>query len=621
MKAGRTMRTVRHLSAEQLYCRVWSRGRWAIAEKFPMLFHRWIEKTARELPDPEFHDPLRQAAKHVLHLQNCVYGAHLAEIAEGRFRFLGRTMDFGGIDRIAWRAEMGEGNNRLWRMTLSYLGWTVPLLARGDASDVAMIRRAIDSLMAQNHWDVPGVFRDVWHPYSASHRLINLLTGHALLRAAGGCHSDDLAALLEHAKICAAFVLSNLERDLQFNHLLKNYVALWMYRAAIGQYTPRLEFLDRAIRQTLDQVVLSDGGHAERSPMYHALCLVDLRTLLAASSLADAPWLEAAISAMQSALGVMSHPDGDIGLFNDSWLGEAPSAIELAPLPVEGRVDLPETGYVRLSGQNDAVIFDCGPCGPDSNPGHAHADFLSVELSVARKRFLVDPGVPTYSQGPTRDDCRSASRHNGPHVTDAEPIEFWGSFRVGRRGSALPLEDPALGRVAPLWAAGYQNGFRAVGADVARWVGLWPGCALLIVDVWRGIKSVRAGIRFLVPETWSVSPSGAFAAGGVHVSLDVLLGKGPQIESAEWWPKFGESQSAHSLFIHPAPDRDGSVAATLWTWGERAPAAIIEACGIARTLFAHCHGDCHENHRLRTRIRWRDSGSLHVAQGRNGGRH
>ena len=92
--------------------------------------------------------------------------------------------DFGGIDRIAWRAEMGEGNNRLWRMTLSYLGWTVPLLARGDASDVAMIRRAIDSLMAQNQWDVPGVFRDVWHPYSASHRLINLLTGHALLRAA-----------------------------------------------------------------------------------------------------------------------------------------------------------------------------------------------------------------------------------------------------------------------------------------------------------------------------------------------------------------------------------------------------------------------------------------------------
>ncbi|WP_024512546.1 heparinase II/III family protein [Bradyrhizobium sp. ARR65] len=584
------LRTVRHLGAEQLYCRAWSRGQWAIAEKCPSLFHRWIERTARDLPDPEFRDPLRHVAKHVLHLQNCVHGAHLAEIAEGRFEFLGRTMDFGGIDRIAWRVEMGEGNNRLWRMTLSYLGWTVPLLARGTASDVAMIHRTIESLVAQNQWNVPGVFRDVWHPYSASHRLINLIAGYALLRAAGGSHSDDLAALLKHAKFCAAFVLRNLEHDLRFNHLLKNYVALSIYRAALGQNTPRLGFLDRAIRQTLDQVVLSDGGHAERSPMYHALCLVDLQTLLAANSLSHTPWLEATISAMQSALGVMCHPDGDIGLFNDSWLGEAPSATELAPPPADGRIALPETGYIRLSRQNDAVIFDCGPCGPDSNPGHAHADFLSVELSVASKRFIVDPGVPTYSQGPARDDCRSASRHNGPHVIGAEPIEFWSSFRVGRRGSALPLEDPTLGRIAPLWAAGYQNGFRRLGTDVARWVGLWPGCALLIVDVWRGLESARAGVRFLVPGTWSVSPSRTFAAGGLQVSLDVLLGKGPHIESARWWPKFGESHSAHSIFIHPLPDRDGSVAATLWSWGEEAPAGIVEARSIARTLLAHCPG-------------------------------
>jgi hypothetical protein len=590
MKPGRIIRTVRHLSAEQLYYRVWSRGQWAMAGKFPTLFHRWVNKTARELPDPEFRDPLLHAAKHVLHMQNCLYGAHLAEIAEGRFRFLGRTMDFGGIDRIAWRIEMGEGNNRLWRMTLSYLGWTVPFLAGGAASDVAMIRRTIDSLVAQNQWAVPGVFRDIWHPYSASHRLINLLAGYALLRAAGGRQSDDLEALLEHAKLCAAFVLCNLERDLQFNHLLKNYVALSMYRAALAKNTPRLEFLDRAIRQTLDQVVLSDGGHAERSPMYHALCLVDLRTLKAASSPADAPWLEAAISAMQSALGVMCHPDGDIGLFNDSWIGEAPSAIELAPPPADGRLALPETGYIRLSGQNDAAIFDCGPCGPESNPGHAHADFLSVELSVAGKRFLVDLGVPTYSQGSARDDCRSSSRHNGPHVIDTEPIEFWGSFRVGRRGSARPLEDPTLEGIAPLWAAGYQNGFRPAGADVARWVGLWPGCALLIVDVWRGVECARAGVRFLVPGTWSALPSSAFAADGVEVSLGVLLGKAPHIESAKWWPKFGEAQSAHSVFIHPSPDCDGSVAATLWTWGERAPARLAEACAIARTLLAHCRG-------------------------------
>lgn len=590
MKPGRAIRTVRHLSAEQLYCRLRSRGQWAIAGKCPTLFHKWIERTARELPDPELLDPLLDAARHVLHLQNCVHGAHLAGIAEGRFRFLGRNIDFGAIDRIAWRVEMGEGNNRLWRMTLSYLGWTVPILARGAADDIAIIRRAVDSLVAQNQWNVPGVFRDVWHPYSASHRLINLLAGCALLRAANECHSDDVAALLEQAKFCAAFVLCNLERDLQFNHLLKNYVALAIYRAALRQRAPRLEFLDLAIRRTLKQVILSDGGHAERSPMYHALCLVDLQTLKAANSPAETPWLETAISAMQSALGVMSHPDGDIGLFNDSWFGEAPSAIELAPPPADGRVALPETGYVRLAGQDDAVIFDCGACGPASNPGHAHADFLSVELSIARKRFLVDPGVPTYSQGPARDHCRSASRHNGPHVVDAEPIEFWGSFRVGRRGAAVPLEDPTLGGVAPLWAAGYQNGFSPVGTNVARWIGLWPRSALLIVDVWRGVEASRAGVRFLVPGVWSASSSSAFAADGILTTLDVLVGKEPHVESAMWWPRFGVAQSAHGVFVRPSRDGDGLVAATLWTWGPRAPARTAEARAVAGTLLAHCKG-------------------------------
>ncbi len=76
----------------------------------------------------------------------------------------------------------------------------------------------------------------------------------------------------------------------------------------------------------------------------------------------------------------------------------------------------------------------------------------------------------------------------------------------------------------------------------------------------------------------------------MQVSLDVLVGKGPHIETAKWWPKFGEPQSAHSIFVRPVPDGDGSVSATLWTWGERVPARIVEACGIARTLLAHCRG-------------------------------
>src|SRR5581483_9905432 len=118
-----------------------------------------------------------------------------------------------------------------------------------------------------------------------------------------------------------------------------------------------------------------------------------------------------------------------------------------------GQHVLPETGYVRLGDDRDVLIFDCGPCGLDLQPGHAHADFLSAELSIGGQRFLVDPGTPTYTESELRDRCRSAAAHNGPHVRFAEPLEFWRSFRIGRRGAAGRLSGQGLD-VAPLTCAG-----------------------------------------------------------------------------------------------------------------------------------------------------------------------
>ena len=236
--------------------------------------------------------------------------------------------------------------------------------------------------------------RDVWNPYAASHRLINLLSWMALRRRPD-------AALNAHARLCAALVLADLERDLGFNHLLKNFVALAMYGIPLDP---------RQVARIVGDCVLADGGHAERSPMYHVLGLLDLRVLRELGyDVADATLR------MERALSVMSHPDGDIALFNDSWIGGAPRAADVAPIFHDMR-DLPDTGYVKLASGGDAVIFDCGAAGPDRNPAHAHADFLSIELSVGGKRVIVDPGVATYTAGPERQECRSAAAHNGPVV-------------------------------------------------------------------------------------------------------------------------------------------------------------------------------------------------------------
>jgi len=575
MSIGRFWRTARHLNADQWRYRLHRRGRHVLARLAPARWAKRLEKLTRATP---MADPARPAlnavANQVLGHQIAVHGTGLAAIAAGRFTFLGDTVDFGGIKNVDWRRAVGGDNDLLWRLNLGYMGYAVPWLASGKPADRARVAHLVQSLETQNPWDAPGVFRDIWNPYTASHRLINLLAGLNLHgRAGGDMDATDLDRIRAHCQRCAAYIADNPERDLKYNHLMKNYVALAVYCAGLDAMPARWADLPRVAMRSVCQNFLADGGHAERSPMYHLLGLRDLHLLRASTIIggADAGTLDDYARRAADALSLLSHPDGDIALFNDAWLGEAPSANVTAPtLPSSGRHDLTDMGYVRLEGGDSVAIFDVGPCGPDDNPAHAHADFLSTELSVGGTRFLVDPGTAAYAPGPARDLCRSASQHNGPHVVDAEPIEFWQSFRVGRRGRAEVIAELDLD--APLGAAGRQDGYAHLGIEARRCLGLWPGRGLLIADLWLGRAAVqRAVSRFLVPGDWRVKDgeTTAFARGDWTVTASVLVGSAGAVQPAEWWPRFAEAEPAHALSLAAAPldAEDMFGLAVLFHWG------------------------------------------------------
>ena len=76
--------------------------------------------------------------------------------------------------------------------------------------------------------------------------------------------------------------------------------------------------------------------------------------------IAAASWLPAEeklgplIVRARAALSGMLHPDGEIGLFNDAWIGEAPLPDQLEARPAaDGQIVLAETGYGRLAGGGD----------------------------------------------------------------------------------------------------------------------------------------------------------------------------------------------------------------------------------------------------------------------------
>ena len=559
--------------------------------KMPKRAWRALERAAQRLPPIDHrHARLAPLAGHILQWQQAVHGAYVHGIAEGRFTLLGRTVDFGSLDALAWRRDLGEGNNALWRMTLSYCGYVPPLLASGDGRALLIAAALVRSLERQNSFAAPGVFRDVWNPYSASHRLINLLVGLHWLERTVEARPDAAAraVLLRHVRLCAAFVAGNLERDLRYNHLLKDYIALAVYSCAAGALPAAWRFLNSALPASVESQLLGDGGHAERSPMYHALAIVDLMVLADAGTLdqAASKRIAGCLAQMRRALAAMTHPDGDIALFNDSWLGEGPAARLLAEGDADGTLVLANTGYVQLRDGAEAAIFDCGACGPDDNPAHAHADYLATELSVAGRRFLVDFGVPTYSSGPLRDAARSAASHNGPRFGGVEPLEYWLSFRVGRRGRAYRIAhlDCSLG--TSLWCAGWQDGYARIGATVARCLALYAGAGLLIVDAWRGGGVHEAVADFLISDAWHADGSPRFESiDGSVVVIEAMAGSLAAPVSAQHWPRFGEARAASRLRVSPERDAGGSWSAIWIGWGGSHP-TLATATAVRRALLA-----------------------------------
>ncbi len=211
-------------------------------------------------------------------------------------------------------------------------------------------------------------------------------------------------------------------------------------------YTRGLDIIERELREQ----VLPDGGHFERSTMYHAAAVEDLLDLInlmrAYGRRIPAKW-ETTLAQMQRWLCAMCHPDGDISFFNDAAFGVAPMPADLegyaaqlglsvAQNSTEPLVTLEASGYVRVVAGPACLICDCAPVGPDHLPGHAHADTLSFEMSIGKQRVFVNSGTSQYGTDEERQRQRGTAAHNTVVIDGENSSEVWAGFRVARRAHA-----------------------------------------------------------------------------------------------------------------------------------------------------------------------------------------
>jgi len=163
---------------------------------------------------------------------------------------------------------------------------------------------------------------------------------------------------------------------------------------------------------------------------------------------------------------------------------ESPETTQVASEPQT--VVFPESGYgvIRSAEARSTLIFDCGPFGPDYQPGHGHCDVLSYELSLGGERVVVDTGVSTYESGPERSYERSTAAHNTVRIDDGEQAEIWSSFRLGRRPRVAELHG---GNDGPFhFLSGEHDAYRRSGVAHTRTILFHAPDTWIVADLLRG---------------------------------------------------------------------------------------------------------------------------------------
>jgi hypothetical protein len=282
-------------------------------------------------------------------------------------------------------------------------------------------------------------------------------------------------------------------------HLTGEALALYVAGVALPELAASGGYREtgrRILLQEIDRQVLPDGGHVERSTHYHRYTLdfylMALRTArldgdadasrrFSAASLRLAEFAHA-MTDSSGRLPLIGDDDGgmlwpftgrDCADIRDSLavaaaLLDRPEAASWGPQeevfwivglpkddgpvpPEDGRDAHPgvgsgfsrvsrlfrDTGYAVFRDDHGGhAVFDVGPHGY-LNGGHAHADALSMTLTLDGRPLLVDPGTATYTMQPhIRDRFRGTASHNTLTIDGQPQARPKGPFHWHTRADA-----------------------------------------------------------------------------------------------------------------------------------------------------------------------------------------
>lgn len=248
-------------------------------------------------------------------------------------------------------------------------------------------------------------------------------------------------------------LMANVEYHILANHLMENGFSLLF----AGYYFQSEDFYNKAksiLTEQLDEQILLDGAHFERSPMYHQIMLfrvLDCINLIKNNNWKTDTLLELLISKAEMMLfwlNKVTFLNGDIPMVKDSAFGIAPDtgwlnkyAGHLKIHPSASIEKLGQSGYRKFDLNGMELFADVGHILPSYQPGHAHADETNFILYSNGVPLIVDMGVSTYEKDSNRQLERSTPSHNCINIDGQNSSQVWGGFRVAKRAKVEVLTD------------------------------------------------------------------------------------------------------------------------------------------------------------------------------------
>ena len=434
MKILRIIRTLYYLKPIQIWGRVW----FEIKKRFlkPWIANSVKQRTYSNVPQKFSLTP------------RCYASSALQNLPEKQFVFLNVSADY--QQEIQWNDPT---KSKLWLYNLHYFEYLLPLTHQANQKNFSAAKIILEDWMQKN----PVGFGNGWEPYPISLRSVNwIFFYHAyydFFQNDPGFRQQFLNSLFRQI----AYLRFFMENHLQANHLWANVKALLFAGLFFDEKAWIRQGL-KLVRRELEEQILADGGHYERSPMYHALILTDvldliqliaakekIRNLPEADILQFKQYLLEKAQAMERWLEGMTQPDGQPPLLGDTAFGIAPEPEVIKryfkavagqvnePLPTLKSLVFKNSGYFIFRDAQWYLVIDGGELGVSYQLGHAHCDLLSYELSVKGQRIIVDSGVGEYLPTELRQKARSIYSHNTLVINGLDQAELWSAFRMGRR--------------------------------------------------------------------------------------------------------------------------------------------------------------------------------------------